>query len=148
MRFIFRWFTLSFLVLSGLRHVVSRDSENRYYYHRFANMIRDFGKNVKLFSRKIAKSLKTDVILAKFAFFCQHFSAKNIKKVIFRDISTKFNKITKNVKLFSFFLQFARVFRAIEGNFTLFAIFCQVFLRKKWFSKNMTQIQRRFVQNI
>ena len=36
-------------------------------------------------------------------------------------------KIAKNVKLFLFFWQFAHVFRAIEGNFTLFAIFCQVF---------------------
>ena len=95
---------MSFLVLSGLWRVVSRDSENRSYYHRFANMIRDSEKNVKLFSRKFAKILKTDVILAK---------------------------ITKNVKLFFIFLQFARVYRAIDGNYTRNSIFCQRFFAKK-----------------
>ena len=125
-----------FLVLSGLRNVVSRDSENRSYYHRFANMIRYSEKMSNLFSRKFAKILKTDVILAKFTFFVNIFLRKMSKKVLFRNISTNFSKNHEKCQTFFHFFCSLRAFIAqLMAIIREIRFFVNVFLQKRFQKK-------------
>ena len=94
-----RWFTVSFLCSVS----VSRWRDFFVRVTTFALMINEHAINVKHFSLRIAKNVKTGFILATFAFFVNVFSEKSKKNANYREKLPKMFKtdfILANVTFF------------------------------------------------